>query len=167
MNKPLYITSTDALRLYGNYSNLSGWSNVTNNRDWLIGTPNTNIKQLLIKNEKLEGIYLQSGSTATNTNLGQNKIITNSNGISLRRGGITVNDTQYTAGEIGATGTGTDTNLYINGNGTNNVIIDSSLGKIYCYNNAMNFYRGNGNRDLIAVFETNVSDIYKRSNIFY
>ena len=70
-----------------------------------------------------------------------------------------MNDTQYTAGEIGATGTGTDTNLYINGNGTNNVIIDSSLGKIYCYNNAMNFYRGNGNRDLIAVFETNVSDI--------
>ena len=66
MSKPLYITSTDAFRMYENHSYLSGWSNVTNNRDWVIGTPNVNVKQLLIMNERLEGIYLQSGSRTGN-----------------------------------------------------------------------------------------------------
>ena len=124
MNKPLYITSSDAFRMYGNHSYLSGWSNVTNNRDWVIGIPNVNVKQLLIMNEKLEGIYLQSGSRTGNTNLGQHKIFTNSNGISLRRGGITISDALIIAGEIGATNS-SDANFYINGNGINNINIDA------------------------------------------
>ena len=59
MSKALYITGTDVLRFYGNHSYFSGWSNVTNNRDWVIGTPNVNVKQLWIANEKQDGIYLK------------------------------------------------------------------------------------------------------------
>ena len=48
MSKPLYLTGSDILRLYGNHSYISGWSTTTSNRDWVIGTPNVNVKQLLI-----------------------------------------------------------------------------------------------------------------------
>ncbi len=75
-----------------------------------------------MRNEKLDGIYLQTGSRTGNTNLGQNKIITNSNGISLRRGGITAGDTEVIVGEIGPL---TDSHLRINGNSTNNIILSS------------------------------------------
>ena len=75
------------LRLYGNHSFISGWSTTRSNRDWFFGTANVNNKQLIMRNEKLEGIYIQAGSRTGNANLSQNKIITNSNGISLRKRG--------------------------------------------------------------------------------
>ena len=52
----------------------------------------------------------------------QNKIVTYSNGISLRRGGLTAGDTEVIVGEIGATGIA-DTFFRINGNGTNKIVI--------------------------------------------
>jgi hypothetical protein len=88
------------------------------------------IKQLWIANEKEEGIYLRTGSRSGNTNLGQNKIITYSNGISLRRGGITSGDALITVVEIGATNS-SDGNLYINGNSTNDIVLSSGIGEIY------------------------------------
>ena len=59
--------------------------------------------------------------------MGQNKIITNSNGISLRCGGISAGDNVVTVGEIGATNT-SDSHFYINGNGVNNISINSGIG---------------------------------------
>jgi hypothetical protein len=49
MNKPLYITSVDALRLYGNHSYISGWANTGNTRDWYFGTRSPNVKNLFSK----------------------------------------------------------------------------------------------------------------------
>ena len=83
-----------------------------------------------------EGIYLQTGSISGNANLGQNKIITNSNGISLRRGGISAGDNVVTVGEIGATNT-SDSHLYINGNATNNILVNSGIGSISLQSNTV------------------------------
>ena len=45
-NKPIYISSSETLRLYGTFSFISGWKSGTpNTRDWYIGTPSTNNKQ--------------------------------------------------------------------------------------------------------------------------
>jgi hypothetical protein len=79
---------------------------------------------------------IQAGSRTGNTNLGQNKIITNSNGISLRRGGITPGDTEVIVGEIGATGI-SDNFFRINGNGTNKIVLDSGFGEIVCSTNLL------------------------------
>jgi hypothetical protein len=109
-------------------------------------------------NEKQEAIYLISGSRSSgNRNLGQNKLFTNSNGISLRRGGITISDALVTVGEIGPTGS--DNNFYINGNSTNNIIIDSAAGRTNCYSNGIDIYRGTGGRNIIGSIEPNISDI--------
>ncbi len=51
MNKSLYIAAADAFRMYGDHSYLSGWNNVTNNRDWCIGTDFNNAKRLVLQNE--------------------------------------------------------------------------------------------------------------------
>lgn len=126
MSKPLYITSVDAFRMYGNHSYLSGWATSGNTRDWYFGTEAPNVKRLVMQNEKQEGIYLRTGSRSGNSNLGQNKIVTHSNGIQLRRGGITLNDNPIIIGEIG--GINTDSHFYINGNGTNNITVDSGIG---------------------------------------
>ena len=154
MNKPLYITSPEALRIYGNHGYISGWSNVTNNRDWYLGTDFANTKRVVLQNDKLEAIHLRSGSRSDNTNLGQNKIITHSNGISFRRGGITAGDALITVGEIGATSTN-DTFFRINGNGTNAIALDSGLGAQYLYTNLI--YAGS------AITNTNTS---RKSNIY-
>jgi len=167
MSKPLYLTGTDILRLYGNHSYISGWSTTTSNRDWVIGTPNVNIKQLLIRNEKLEGIYLQAGSRTGNTNLGQNKIITNSNGISLRRGGITAGDTEITVGEIGAL---TDGNLRINGTSTNNIILSSGIGEISCESNLLRVgattANANGRKSNILMYDATGNNWETQSSAF-
>jgi hypothetical protein len=136
MNKPLYITGADAFRMYGNHSYLSGWTTSGNTRDWYFGTEAPNVKRLVMQNEKQEGIYLRTGSRSGNTNLGQNKIITHSNGISLRRGGITAGDPEVIVGEIGATGI-SDSFFRINGNGTNKIVIDSGFGEISCATNVL------------------------------
>lgn len=167
MSKALYITGTDVLRFYGNHSYFSGWSNVTNNRDWVIGTPNANVKQLWIANEKQDGIYLRTGSRVGNTNLGQNKIITNSNGISLRRGGITAGDTQITVGEIGAL---TDGNLRINGTSTNNIILSSGIGEINCESNLLRVgattVNANGRKSNILMYDALGNDWETQSSAF-
>jgi hypothetical protein len=125
MNKPIYVSSNEGLRMYGGHGFISSFP-VSGLRDYYIGTPSTNNKKLTLQNEKVEGIYLQTGSRTGNTNLGQNKIVTYSNGIQLRRGGITINDDPIIIGEIG--GINTDAHLYINGNGTNNIYVNSGLG---------------------------------------
>ena len=162
MNKPLYITSVDALRLYGNHGYISGWSNGTNTRDWVIGTESPNVKKLLILNEKLEGIYLKTGSRTGNANLGQNKIVTHSNGISLKRGGITSGDTEVTVGEIGATNT-TDSNFYINGNSTNNIYMSSGLGNITL--NTLNGIYLNSNALWVGSGTANANGRYSNINM--
>ena len=132
MSKPLYISSADALRLYGPFSYISGWdSGSPNTRDWYVGTQSNN-KQLRIANEKAEGIYLQTGSRTgniitANSNLGQNKVVIHGLGISFKRGGISLNDNLISAGEIGALDPLTS-HLYITGNGTNEVHINSGIG---------------------------------------
>jgi hypothetical protein len=167
MSRPLYITGTDILRLYGNHSYFSGWSNVTNNRDWVIGTPNNGIKQFWIANEKQDGIYLRTGSRVGNTNLGQNKIITNSNGISLRRGGITAGDAEITVGEIGAL---TDGNLRINGTSTNNIILSSGLGEINCESNLLRIgsttANSNGRKSNILMYDSTGTSYETQSSAF-
>ena len=89
-------------------------------------------------NDAQEGIYLRTWTRSENTNVGQNKIVTYSNGIKLKRGGLT--DTLITVGEIG--GTNTNNNFYINGNGVNNIIIDSGIDSLLLY--AKNFTVDNG-----------------------
>ena len=120
------------MRMTGTNNYISGWSSSTNNRDWFIGADTANVKKLILQNEKAESIYLQTGSrTGTaytaNTNLGQNKVVIHGLGISLKRGGITLNDAEITAGEIGAIDP-LNSNLYINGNSTNDIYINSGIG---------------------------------------
>jgi hypothetical protein len=169
MSKPLYITSVDAFRMYGNHNYMSGWDNQNNTRDWYFGTGSPNIKKMVLQNEKQEGIYLQSGSSATNTNLGQNKIVTNSNGISLRRGGISLNDTLYIAGEIGALGTGTDATFYINGNSNNNIVINSGIGIINTISYGLVFSRTIGinyvSGGVIGLIDTNSNTFFINSSL--
>ena len=105
--------------------------------------------------KKTDGIYLQTGSRTGNSNLGQNKIITYSNSISLRRGGLTFNDDLVTVGEIVAI---TDTNFRINGTSTNNIIIDAALGQIHTYSTAINIFRGNLLRPLISSIGNNTGN---------
>jgi hypothetical protein len=124
----------------------------------MIGTPSANIKQLLISNEKEEGIYLRTGSRSGNTNLGQNKIYTNALGISFRRGGITSGDPQVTAGEIGAVDP-LNGNFYINGTGTNSIYINSGLGQTVLDNNMLWVGSGtanaNGRKSNIKMMDVN------------
>ena len=129
MNKPLIITlGGECLKTAGSYTFWSGYDEF-GTQHFLIGKQTHNSNRLMINNY-LEGeIVLRSGSRSENTNLGQNKIITHSNGISLRRGGIT-GDSEIIVGEIGATGIGDDKNFYINGNSSNNFIVDSGFGSI-------------------------------------
>ena len=103
-------------------------------RHFAIGKEAPASNRLMISNYTLGETVIQAGSRTGNTNLGQNKIITNSNGISLRRGGITAGDTQITVGEIGAL---TDGNLRINGTSTNNIILNSGIGEINCETNLL------------------------------
>ena len=118
----------------------------------LIGKEAPASNRLMISNYTLGETVIQAGSRTGNTNLGQNKIITNSNsnGISLRRGGITAGDAQITVGEIGAL---TDGNLRINGNSTNNIILNSGIGEISCESN------------LLRVGSTTVNANGRKSNI--
>ena len=133
MSKPLYINSSgEGMIMTGTNNYISGWSSTTNNRDWFIGTNTANVKKLILQNEKAESIYLQTGSrTGTaytaNSNLGQNKVVIHGLGISLKRGGITAGDAEITAGEIGALDP-LNSNLYINGNSTNEIHINSGTG---------------------------------------
>jgi hypothetical protein len=133
MSKQLYIYSSgEAMRMTGDHNYITGWSSTTNNRDWYLGTDSANIKKLTLQNEKAESIYLKTGSrTGTvitqNTNLGQNKVVVHGLGISFKRGGITAGDAEITAGEIGALDP-LNSNLYISGNSTNDVWINSGLG---------------------------------------
>jgi hypothetical protein len=124
----------------------------------MIGTPSANIKQLLISNEKEEGIYLKTGSRSGNTNLGQNKIYTNALGISFRRGGITSGDPEVTAGEIGAVDP-LNGNFYINGTGTNSIYINSGLGQTVLDNNMLWVGSGtanaNGRKSNIKMLDEN------------
>ena len=127
MNKPLRITTNgECLRTIGNHTYWAGYDTTNTTRHFAIGKEGITSNRLMISNNTLGETVIQAGSRTGNTNLGQNKIITNSNGISLRRGGITAGDTQITVGEIG--GINTDAHLYINGNGTNNITIDTGLG---------------------------------------
>jgi hypothetical protein len=131
MNKPIYMSSNEGLRMYGGHGFISSFP-VSGLRDYYIGTPSTNNKKLTLQNEKAEGIYLQTGSrtgnaNTANSNLGQNKVVIHGLGISLKRGGITLNDEEITVGEIGALDP-LNRNLYITGNSTNDIHINSGIG---------------------------------------
>ena len=81
------------------------------------------------------------------------------NKIKLRRGGTT--DALIIVGEIGAI---SDTNLRINGTSTKNIIIDSTIGHIQTYSNAISIFRGNLTRPLIKTIGNNTRS---RSNFLY
>ena len=144
-SKPIYSNTPDALRIYGDHNYISGWSNTTNSRDWILGTILPNSKQCFLTNDAEEGIYLRTGTRSGNTNVGQNKIVTYSNGIQLKRGGLT--DTLITVGEIG--GTNTNNNFYINGNGVNNIVIDSGIGSLLLYTKNFTVDNGGAGPDII------------------
>ena len=132
MNKPIYVTSeADCVRMIGNQVFFTGWNLTQTIRHFAIGKETAIGSRMIIINNMEGELLLTSGKRSGNANFGQNKIITQSTGISLRRGGRT--DAEITVGEIGATG-GTsdppDANLYINGNSMNNIIIDAGLGQI-------------------------------------
>ena len=171
MEKPLYMdTYDDCLRLYGPNSFISAYRNsVPKTRDWYIGTMSTNNKQLQIGNEKQEGIYLKTGSSSTNTNLGQHKIVTHSSGISLRRGGITTGDTELIVGEIGATSTA-DPFLRINGNGTNSIALDAGIGAIYNGTNTVYIGAGtaaaNGRKSNLLMLDATGNNYETQSSAF-
>ena len=120
--------------MYGTHGFISGWSSTTNDRDWYWGTDFAGTKRVVLHNDKQDAIHIRIGGRVGNTNLGQNKIITHSNGISFRRGGITEGDNLITVGEIGAI---SDTNLRINGTSTNNIILSSGIGEINCESNLL------------------------------
>ena len=127
MNKPLVISlNGECLKTNGAHTFWSGFDTGGTTRYFAIGKESNTSNRLMISNYTLGETVIQAGSITGNTNLGQNKIITNSNGISLRRGGITLGDTLITVGEIGPTGA--DNHLYINGNGVNNITINSGIG---------------------------------------
>ena len=146
-SKPLYVTGTDAIRMYGNISYISGWNTQFNTIDWFLGREHANIQRLVLQNLKAEEIYLKSGSTVYSTNLGTNKIVTHSGGIQLKRGGLTAGDTEITLGEIGAVNPSyvPDATLYINGNGTNNIAINSGIGATVLDSNAVWIGSGSAN----------------------
>ena len=132
MNKPIYVTSeADCVRMIGNQVFFTGWNLTQTIRHFAIGKETTTGSRMIVINNMEGELLLTSGKRSGNANFGQNKIITQSTGISLRRGGRT--DAEITVGEIGATGgtsTPPDANLYINGNGVNNINIDAGLGGI-------------------------------------
>ena len=131
MNKPIYVTSeADCVRMIGNQVFFTGWNITQTTRHFAIGKETSTGSRMIIINNMEGELLLTSGKRSGNANFGQNKIITQSTGISLRRGGRT--DAEIIVGEIGATGgaSGTDANLYINGNGVNNINIDSGIGII-------------------------------------
>jgi hypothetical protein len=161
MNKPLYVTFPEAFRIYGNHGYISGWDSANNTRDWYFGTDFAGTKRIVLHNDKQDAIHIRSGSRSGNTNLGQNKIITHSNGISLRRGGITGGDNLLTVGEIGATGAvNTDATFYINGNATNNIVVDSGIGNITLKSNLINV--GNGN-DAVVIKPAGTTGLFLQS----
>lgn len=161
MNKPLYVTFPEAFRIYGNHGYISGWDSANNTRDWYFGTDFAGTKRIVLHNDKQDAIHIRSGSRTGNTNLGQNKIITHSNGISLRRGGITAGDNLLTVGEIGATGTvNTDATFYINGNATNNIVVDSGIGNITLKSNLINV--GNGT-DAVIIKPAGTTGLFLQS----
>ena len=132
MNKPIYVTSeADCVRMIGNQVFFTGWNIPQTIRHFAIGKETATGSRMIVINNMEGELLLTSGKRSGNANFGQNKIITQSTGISLRRGGRT--DAEITVGEIGATG-GTsatpDANLYINGNGVNNIYIDAGIGGI-------------------------------------
>jgi len=146
MNKPLRITTNgECLRTIGNHTFWSGFDTANTTRHFAIGKEGVSSNKLMVSNYTLGETVIQAGSRTGNTNLGQNKIFTYSNGISLRRGGITLNDNLITVGEIG--GLNTDAHFYINGNATNNIIVDSGIGSITLKSNTINV--GNGNDNVI------------------
>ena len=157
MNKPLRITTNgECLRTIGNHTYWAGYDTTNTTRHFAIGKEGITSNRLMISNNTLGETVIQAGTRTGNTNLGQNKIITNSNGISLRRGGITAGDTQITVGEIGATNS-SDSNLYINGNGTNNISIDTGLGACNLITNTAwvgsSVAAGNGRKSNINMYD--------------
>ena len=128
MNKPIYVTSeADCVRMIGNQVFFTGWNLTQTIRHFAIGKETATGSRMIVINNMEGELLLTSGKRSGNANFGQNKIITQSTGISLRRGGRT--DAEIIVGEIGATNT-TDANLYINGNGVNNIYIDAGIGGI-------------------------------------
>jgi hypothetical protein len=121
----------------------------------------------MISNYTLGETVIQAGSRTGNTNLGQNKIITNSNGISLRRGGITAGDTEINVGEIGGL---TDGNLRINGNSTNNIILNSGIGEISCESNLLRIgsttANANGRKSNILMYDSSRNNWETQSSAF-
>ena len=133
---------------------ISSFDSSTTTRDWYIGTQSN--KNLNIINEKNGQIVMYSGNNGITSNAGNNKINTYSTGLLLHRGGTT----EVYGGQIGLTGgtSGTDANLYINGNSQNNIVIDSALGQIHAYSNGLNFYRGNLARPYIGSLTPNTGN---------
>ena len=130
---------------------ISSFDSSTTTRDWYIGTQsNKNLNNI---NEKKGQIVMYSGRTATNINPGNNKINTYSTGLLLHRGG----PSEFYCGEIGATNSANQ-HLYINGNSSNNIVIDSALGQIHTYSNGLNFYRGNLARPYIGTIGCNTGN---------
>jgi hypothetical protein len=98
----------------------------------------------MIQNYTLGEIVIRTGSSATNSNLGRNRIVTTSSGISIQRGGVTQGDPYTVAGIIGAVEP-SNSHLYINGNGTNNIYINSGLGGTTLSTNVLWVGSGNAN----------------------
>ena len=168
-NKPLYITTNgECLRTIGNYTFWSGFDTANTTRHFAIGKETSTSNRLMVSNYTLGETVIQAGSRTGNTNLGQNKIITNSNGISLRRGGLTAGDTEVIAGEIGATGAGA--NLRIDGNGSNNIIISAGIGEVYCEANTLRIgttiVNANGRKSNILMYDATGVSYETQSSAF-
>ena len=125
----------EAIKMVGNHNYITG--NDSSGRIWCIGKEISNQNKLFVVNGMSGELVLRSGSIPGNTMLGQNKIITYSNGIQFKRG-----ETETPLGEIGLTGLTSDYNFYIKGSSPNNVIIDAGIGNIQLVSNTIQIGSG-------------------------
>jgi hypothetical protein len=124
------------LKTFGNHTFWGGYDTDGTIQHFKIGKESSTTNSLMVQNYTLGEIVIRTGSSATNSNLGRNRIVTTSSGISIQRGGVTQGDQYIVAGIIGAVDP-LNSHLYINGNGTNSIIVDSGIGSVVLWTNTV------------------------------